>query len=73
MRYHFDIQSRSFLGKVQKCSMVKPVNGNPILLLLVIGSPTLVQIHKQRKKKKGIVVCYPIVYIYVCRQYKWKW
>ena len=72
MRYHFDIQSRSFLGKVQKCSMVKPVNGNPILLLLVIRSPTFKYryMYKQMKKKKCIVVCYPLVYIYVCRQYK---
>ena len=52
MRYHFDIQSRSFLGKVQKCSMVKPVNGNPILLLLVIGSPTVVQIHVETNEEK---------------------
>ena len=66
MRYHFDIQSRSFLGKVQKCSMVKPVNGNPILLLLVIGSPTLVQIHVETNEEKKMHCSLLSSRLYLC-------
>jgi hypothetical protein len=32
------------LGQAQKCGRVKPVNGNPILPVLIIGSPTAIQI-----------------------------